>query len=188
MNRLAHVQTAAGHKAVARATSWGRRTGKIGPSIYKVWWQVVDLSPACVQKGGYQFERMIQQRDNNCRKIWIVFCFCFCFLALVSFAPRWCLSYSKVLKCFLKKWTKNRGAWVDQIIGCCSWAEVMISWSMGLRPMLSCVLTAQTLELALDSVSPSLSALSLLVSSLSLYPHLKNKHLKTFKKWTKSHM
>ena len=37
-------------------------------------------------------------------------------------------------------------------------AQVMMSWSVSLGPMLGSVLTAQSLEPASDSVSPSLSA------------------------------
>ena len=48
-------------------------------------------------------------------------------------------------------------------------AQVMILWFMGLRPILGSVLTAQTLESALDSVSPPfLSAPPLLMLCLSL--------------------
>ena len=52
-------------------------------------------------------------------------------------------------------------------------AQVMISWLRSLSPMLGSVLTAQSLEPASDSVSPSLSAAPLLTLSLSL--SLKNK-------------
>ena len=54
-------------------------------------------------------------------------------------------------------------------------AQVMISRFMG------SVLTAQSLEPASDSVSPSLSAPPLLMLCLSL--SLKNKHKKKLKKW-----
>ena len=47
-------------------------------------------------------------------------------------------------------------------------AQVMISWLVSLSPNSGCVLTAQSLEPALDSVSPSLSAPPLLTLSLSL--------------------
>ena len=47
-------------------------------------------------------------------------------------------------------------------------AQIMISWYVGLSPTSGSVLTAQSLDLALDSVSPSLSAPPLLVLSLSL--------------------
>ena len=47
-------------------------------------------------------------------------------------------------------------------------AQVMISWFMSSNPVLGSVLTAQSLEPALDSVSPSLSALPLLMLCLSL--------------------
>ena len=46
-------------------------------------------------------------------------------------------------------------------------AQVMISQLVSLSPVLGSVLTAQSLEPALDSVSPSLSAPPLLVLSLS---------------------
>ena len=44
----------------------------------------------------------------------------------------------------------------------------MISWFVSSRPALGSVLTAQSLEPASDSVSPSLSAPSLLTHSVSL--------------------
>ena len=47
-------------------------------------------------------------------------------------------------------------------------AQVMISQSVGLSPMSGPVLTAQSLEPDSDSVSPSLSAPSLLMLCLSL--------------------
>ena len=47
-------------------------------------------------------------------------------------------------------------------------AQVMISWFVSSSPMSGSVLTAQSLEPASDSVSPSLSAPPLLVLSLSL--------------------
>ena len=46
-------------------------------------------------------------------------------------------------------------------------AQVVISWFMGSSPVLGSVLTAGSLEPALDSVSPSLSAPPLLVLCLS---------------------
>ena len=51
-------------------------------------------------------------------------------------------------------------------------AQVMISQLVSSSPAWGSVLTAQSLEPASDSVSPSLSALPLLLLSLSL----KNKH------------
>ena len=47
-------------------------------------------------------------------------------------------------------------------------AQVMISRSVGLSPASGSVLTAQSLEPVLDSVSPSLSISLLLMLSLSL--------------------
>ena len=69
------------------------------------------------------------------------------------------------------------GAWVAQSVKCPTLTQVMILWSMSLSPMLGSVLTAQSLEPALVSVSPSLSAPPLLMLSFS-----KNKHLKKIKK------
>ena len=57
-------------------------------------------------------------------------------------------------------------------------AQVMISQFMGSSPVLGPVLTAQSLEPASDSVSPSLSAPPLLM--LMLCHSLKNKHKSFF--------
>ena len=61
-----------------------------------------------------------------------------------------------------------RGAWVAQSVGRLTTAQVMISQSVGLSPTSGSVLGAQSLEPASDSVSPSLSAPSLLAFCLSL--------------------
>ena len=58
-------------------------------------------------------------------------------------------------------------------------AKVMTSWFVSSRPKSGSVRTAQSLEPALDSVSPSLSAPPPLMLCLALF--LKNKHLKTKK-------
>ena len=50
------------------------------------------------------------------------------------------------------------GAWVAQSVERLTSAQVMISQFVGLSPALGSALTAQSLEPALDSVSPSLSA------------------------------
>ena len=60
------------------------------------------------------------------------------------------------------------GAWVAQSVKCWTSAQVMISQFTGSSPVLGFVLTAQSLESALDSVSPSLSALPRLMLCLSL--------------------
>ena len=52
---------------------------------------------------------------------------------------------------------KNWGAWVAQSVEHLTSAWVMISQLMSLSPVLGSVLTAQSLEPASDSVSPSLS-------------------------------
>ena len=49
------------------------------------------------------------------------------------------------------------GAWVAQSFGRPTSAQVMISQPVGSSPASGSVLTAQSLELVLDSVSPSLS-------------------------------
>ena len=61
-----------------------------------------------------------------------------------------------------------RGAWVAQSVTRPTSAQVMISWFVGSSPVSGSVLTAQSLEPALNSVSPSLSASPPLVRSLSL--------------------
>ena len=53
-------------------------------------------------------------------------------------------------------------AWVAQSVKGPTSAQVMISQLMGLSPVSGSVLTAQSLEPALDSVSPSLSLCPLL--------------------------
>ena len=63
---------------------------------------------------------------------------------------------------------KNRGTWVAQSVKHPTLAQVMISWSVSSSPALGCVPTAQSLEPASDSVSPSLSALPSLMLSLCL--------------------
>ena len=55
-----------------------------------------------------------------------------------------------------------------QSVECPTSAEVMISWFVGSSPESGSVLTAQSLEPASDSVSPSLSAPPLFVLCLSL--------------------
>ena len=57
-------------------------------------------------------------------------------------------------------------------------AQVTVSRFMGSSPSLGFVLTARSLEPALDSVSPSLSAPSLLVLCLSVSLSKINKHKK----------
>ena len=55
-----------------------------------------------------------------------------------------------------------------QSVECPTSAQVVISQFVGSSPMSGSVLTAQSLEPVSDSVSPSLSAPSLLTLSLSL--------------------
>ena len=51
-----------------------------------------------------------------------------------------------------------RGAWVAQSVKRSTSAQVMISWFVGWSPASGSVLTAQSLEPASNSVSPSLSS------------------------------
>ena len=62
----------------------------------------------------------------------------------------------------------HRGAWVAQSVECWTLPQVMISQLMSSSPAWGSVLTAQSLEPALDSVSPSLSAPPLLILCFSL--------------------
>ena len=61
-----------------------------------------------------------------------------------------------------------RGTWVAQSVERLTSAQVTISWFGSSSPTSGSVLTARSLEPALDSVSPSLSAPPLLVLCLSL--------------------
>ena len=60
------------------------------------------------------------------------------------------------------------GAWMAQSVECPTLAQVMISWLVNSGPGSGSVLAAQSLEPALDSVFPSLSAPLTLAFSLSL--------------------
>ena len=60
------------------------------------------------------------------------------------------------------------GTWVAQSVKCPTSAQVMISQSVSSSPVSGSVLTAQSLEPASDSMSPSLSAPTLLTLCLSL--------------------
>ena len=62
----------------------------------------------------------------------------------------------------------SRGAWVAQSVKHPTSAQVIISWFVSLSPASGSVLTAQSLEPASDSVSPSLSARPLLMLCVSL--------------------
>ena len=66
-------------------------------------------------------------------------------------------------------------AWVAQSVKLPTLTQVMISWLVGSGPMSGSVLIEQSLEPALDSVSPSLSALPLLLLCPSLLSKI-NKH------------
>ena len=70
-----------------------------------------------------------------------------------------------------KKWIEivpERGTCVAQLFERPTSAQVMVSWFVSSSPTSGSVLTAQSLEPASDSVSPSLSAPPWLVLSLSL--------------------
>ena len=66
-------------------------------------------------------------------------------------------------------------------------AQVMISWFVSLGPTSGSVLTAQSLEPASDSVSPSLSAPPLLVLSLSFKNEQTLKKIKKISKPCNGH-
>ena len=68
------------------------------------------------------------------------------------------------------------GTWVAQSVEHPTSAQVMISRSVSSSPELGSVLTAQGLEPAWDSVSPSLSVPPLLMLCLSLSLSKINKH------------
>ena len=66
------------------------------------------------------------------------------------------------------KSNQARGTWVAQLVKRPTSAQVMISQFVHLSPVSGSVLTAQSLEPASDSVSPSPSALPLFALSLSV--------------------
>ena len=78
----------------------------------------------------------------------------------------------------------RRGAWVAQSVKCPTSAQVMISPFVSSSPASGSVLTAWSLESASDSVSPSLSQLSPLLT-LCLCLSKINKCKKNFKKQRK---
>ena len=61
-----------------------------------------------------------------------------------------------------------RGPWMAQSVKHPTSAQVMVSWFVSSSPVSGFVLTAQSLEPALDSVTPSLSSLPQLVLCLSV--------------------
>ena len=67
------------------------------------------------------------------------------------------------------------GAWVAQLVERLTSAQVMTSRFMGSGPAWGSVLTSQSLEAALDSVSPSLCSSPTHTLSLCLSLSLKNK-------------
>ena len=67
-----------------------------------------------------------------------------------------------------KKCQEYQGAWVAPLVKRPTLARVMISQFVGSSPASGSVLTAQSLEPASDSVSPSLSAPPLSMLCLSL--------------------
>ena len=63
----------------------------------------------------------------------------------------------RCLGCLKIKTINSWGTWVAQFVKPLTLAQVMISRFLSLSPALGSVLTAQSLEPVLDSVSPSLS-------------------------------
>ena len=78
---------------------------------------------------------------------------------------------------YIYKNSSRQGAWVAQSVKRLTLAQVVVSWFMSPNPTWGSVLTAQSLEPASDSVSPSLPFLCSCSVSLSLSKI--NKHLKT---------
>ena len=78
-----------------------------------------------------------------------------------------------------KKQHKWWGAWVAQLVKCSTLAQVIISRFVGSSSVLGSVLTAQSLEPASDSLSPSLFVPPPLTVSVS------QKWIKTLKKFKK---
>ena len=77
------------------------------------------------------------------------------------------LDFTVTPRCFFKKDSLFGGTWVAQSAKRLTSAQIMISPSVSSSPASGSMLTAQSLEPAVDSVSPSLSSLPLLTCSLS---------------------
>ena len=78
-----------------------------------------------------------------------------------------------------QKWLRWWGAWVAQSVRCPTLAQVMNSQFVSSSPTSDSMLTAQSLDLASDSVSPSLCPSAACALSVSLSLSLKiNKYLK----------
>ena len=88
-------------------------------------------------------------------------------------------SLKSELRGLLVKNGYSRDAWVAQSVKSLTSAQVMISQLVGLSPASGSVPTAQSLERASDSVSPSLSAPPQLVLCLSKINIKKRKKKKT---------
>ena len=80
-----------------------------------------------------------------------------------------------------------RGSWVAPLVKHLTLAQVMISCFLSSRLALGSVLTAQSLEPALDSVSPSLSAPPSLMLCLSKINRHENAHTKENKNSSLGH-
>ena len=78
------------------------------------------------------------------------------------------LPLSSYVSLCLSKINKHWGAWVAQLVECPTSAQVMICQFVSSSPMSGSVLTAQSLEPASDSVSPTPSAPPQLVLFLCL--------------------
>ena len=85
----------------------------------------------------------------------------------------WPEPYSRVFRMNILKIETPGGAWVAQSVERPTSAPVMISRFVGSSPALGSVLTAQSLEPASESVSPSLSVPPPLMLCLSLSPSKK---------------
>ena len=81
---------------------------------------------------------------------------------------------NRLTACMFKNQFIFRSTWVVQLVKRSTSAQVMISQFVGSSPASGSVLTAQSLEPASDSVSPSLSAPPLLVLCLSLSKEINN--------------
>ena len=78
-----------------------------------------------------------------------------------------CLARNVVETIFLRR-VKEWGARVAQSVGHLTSAQILIWWFVSWSPASGSVLTAQSLEPALDSVSPPLSSPPLLMLCLSV--------------------
>ena len=95
---------------------------------------------------------------TNCVYLCVCVCVCVCVCERERERERE-RKLTRIITIYFLKRSVFWGAWVAQSVECPTSAQIMTSQFMSLSPTSGSVLTARSLETALDSVSPSLSLL-----------------------------